>query len=73
MIKALSSVVLELGMNTSLLSEKRLSVESHLRRAFPSWERRRIEAEAGRRPWNLKQCQVTSCRLDDHSRKWLAC
>ena len=34
MIKALSSVVLELGMNTSLLSAKRLSVESHLRRAF---------------------------------------
>ena len=34
MIKALSSVVLDLGMNTSLLSVKRLSVESHLRRAF---------------------------------------
>ena len=34
MIRALSSVVLDLGMNTSLLSAKRLSVESHLRRAF---------------------------------------
>ena len=52
-------VVLDLGMNTGLLSAKPLGGEPP-DKSFPSWERRRIEAEAGRRPWNLKQCQVTS-------------
>ena len=47
MIKALSSVVLDLGMNTSLLSVKPLGGEPP-QKSFFSWERRRIEAEAGR-------------------------